>query len=192
LSLSAFANDISPKGSSNNTIINPGLIITSLLTIMGSGVVAAWISHHLAKSKEELFYKRKKLEELYKAIERYTTLLFVMNHMWLKVMDGNISYNQGLDLQINNNGDEEKHLLPEIGMLINLYFQNFLPTYDNFIKKRYMVNELHQGFRNIYKFKGPTVDYRKNRKEFSEALLEVDRISKVLLNEVAKYTQKLI
>lgn len=166
-------------------------ILTVLLTIIGSGVAAAWISHYLAKSKEEFFYKRKKLEELYKCIERYTTLLFVMNHMWLRVMDGDLSFNQGLDMQIKNNGEEEKHLLPEIDMLINLYFLNFLPTYKDFVKKRDVINELYQDFKCIYKVKGPTIDYSKNKKEFVKALLEVDEGSKALLNEVAKYTQKL-
>jgi hypothetical protein len=183
------------KGSSINTIINPGLIITlvtAVLTILGSGVVAAWISQHLSKSKEELFDKRKKLEELYKCVERYTTLLFVMNHMWPRVMDGSLSFNQGLDLQINNKSEEEeKRLLPEIDMLINFYFLNFLPTYKNLVKKREVVNELYQDFKYIYKVKGPTIDYSKNKKEFITALLEVDEASRVLLNEVAQYAQTL-
>jgi len=166
-------------------------ILTALLTIIGSGVIAAWISHHLAKGKEELFYKRKKLEELYKCVERYTTLLFVMNHMWPRVMDGDLSFNQGLDMQIKNNNEEEKHLLPEIDMLINLYFLNFLTTYKGFLKKRDTVNELYQDFNYIYKVKGPTIDYGKNKKEFVKALFEVEEVSKALLNEVAQYARKL-
>jgi len=94
-------------------------------------------------------------------------------------------------MQIKNNGEEEKHLLPEIDMLINLYFLNFLPTYKDFVKKRDVINELYQDFKCIYKVKGPTIDYSKNKKEFVKALLEVDEGSKALLNEVAKYTQKL-
>lgn len=194
LSISVFANDTSPQCPSTNTIMSPGFIITlltSTLTILGSGVVATWISHRFAKGKEELFYKRKKLEELYKSIERYTTLLFVMNHMWLRVMDGKLTFNQGLDMQINSGSDEGKLLLPEIDMLINLYFPIFLPSYKIFINNRDMINELYQDFRNIYNVKGPTVDYSKNRNEFSKTLLEVDGISKVLLNEVAEYAQKL-
>ena len=194
LSLSVFAETASPKISSGNAIVKPEYIIpllTAILTILSSGVVAACVSHRLAKNKEELFYKRKKLEELYKSIEGYTTLLFVMNHMWLKVMDGELSFNQGLDLQIDSKNSEEKKCLPEIDMLINLYFPKFLPTYENFIKKRDTVNKLYNNFRNAYKEKGPTIDYGNNRKEFSKALLEIDEISKVFLKEVAQHAQKL-
>jgi flagellar basal body-associated protein FliL len=194
LSVSVFANDTISQGSSINTIVNPGLIITlvtAVLTILGSGVVAAWISHRLAKGKEELFYKRKKLEELYKSIDKFTTLFFVTNHMWPKVMDGALSFNQGLDLQINGRKDEDTDFWPEIDMLINLYFPNFLSNYDNFKKKKVIVNDLYQEFKNAYKIKGPTIDYSKNKKEFLKALLEVDEASKALLDEVAQYAQKL-
>ena len=176
------------------SIINSGLIVTlltALLTILGSGVLAAWISYHLAKGKEELFYKRKKLEELYKSIVRYTTTLFSMNFMWPRVMDGKLSFNEGLDLLIKHRDNDEKYHLPEIDMLINLYFPNFLTTYTNFINKRDVINDLYDDFKSIYKVKGPTIDYSKNKKEFITALLEVEEASRVLLNEVAQYAQKL-
>jgi hypothetical protein len=166
-------------------------ISTALLTIIGSGVVAAWISHHLAKGKEELFYKRKKLEELYKSIVRYTTTLFSMNFMWPRVMDGKLSFNEGLDLLVRRRDDDEKHHLPEIDMLINLYFHNFLTTYTNFINKRDVINDLYDDFKSIYEVKGPTIDYSNNKKEFVKALLELEEVSKVLLEEVAQYAQKL-
>jgi hypothetical protein len=195
LSIPTFANDANPQTPSTNSIINPGLVITlltAILTILGSGVAAAWISQRLAKSKEELFDKRKKLEGLYKSVYRYTTILFRMNFMWPRVMDGDLSFNQGLDLQINSNtSDEEKQLLPEIDMLINFYFSNFLPTYENFVKKREVLNELYEGFKYTYKVKGPTIDYSKNKKEFVKTLFEVEDASKALLNEVAQYAKTL-
>lgn len=194
LSVSVFAETSNPKNTADNIIVKPEYIIaflTAILTILGSGVVAAWISHRLVKDKEELFYKRRKLEELYKCIERYTTLLFSMNYMWIKVMDGELSYNQGLDLQINDRGKEEKHHLPEIDMLINLYFPDFRSTYEDFIERRDVLNRMHGDFRDVYKIKGPTVDYSQNRKKFSNALLEIDNASKMLLEEIAKYAQKL-
>ena len=167
-------------------------LLTAILTILGSGVISACVSQRLAKSKEELFDKRKKLEGLYKSVYRYTTLLFVTNHIWPKVMDGDINFNQGLALQINNNAsEEEKRLIPEIDMLINFYFFNFLPTYKNLVKKRDAINELYQNFKCIYKVKGPTIDYSQNRKEFIKTLFEVENASKVLLSEVAQYAQKL-
>ena len=189
LSESVFANDTNSQKFSNNTIFIT--LLTAVLTILGSGVVAAWISHRLAKGKEELFYKRKKLEELYKSIEKFTTLFFVTNHMWPTVMDGTLNYNQGLDLLINGKKDKDADFWPEIDMLINLYFPNFLSNYDNFKKKKVIVNDLHQEFKNVYRIKGPTIDYSKNKKEFLKALLEVDEASKVLLDEVAQYAQKL-
>jgi hypothetical protein len=194
ISVSVFAETSNPKNVPDGIVIKPEYIIgilTAIITILGSGVVAAWISHRLAKGKEELFYKRKKLEELYKCIERYTTLIFSMNHMWLKVMDGELSYNQGLDLQINGRDDEEKHHLPEIDMLINLYFPSFRDTYKEFLKKRDVVNRLHGEFRDVYKLKGPTVEYSQNRKKFSNALLEIDKASSILLEEIVGYAQKL-
>jgi hypothetical protein len=167
-------------------------ILTVLLTIIGSGVAAAWISHYLAKSKEEFFYKRKKLEELYVSIDRYGTILIRMNFMWPKVMDGDLSFNQGLDVQINSNtSEEEKRLLPEIDMLINFYFSNFLSTYEIFLKKRELLEDLYKEFNCIYKIKGPTFDYSTNKKIFIKTLFEVDVAAKALLNEVAQYAKKL-
>lgn len=166
-------------------------VLTALLTIICSGVVAAYISYRLAKSKEEFFYKRKKLEELYISIDRYTTILVRMNFMWPKVMDGELTFNQGLDLQINSNtSEEEKRILPEIEMLVNFYFSNFLPVYVNFAKKREALHDLYDDFKFAYKVKGPTVDYSINKKEFLKTLFELDGAAKNLLNEVANYAQK--
>lgn len=193
LPVSVFAEIANPENFSNNTKdnIEYTTLLIAILTVLSSGVVAACVSHRLAKSKEELFYRRKKLEELYKCIDQYTTLLFRMNHMWLKVMDGELDFNQGLDLQIESNNDDDKLYLPEIDMLINLYFPNFLPTYRDFIERRNSVNILYANFKETYKLKGPTVDYSNICKEFSKALLEIDNASKTLLEEVAKYAQKL-
>jgi len=166
-------------------------LLTAILTILGSGVVAAWVSHDLVKKKEELYYRRTKLEELYKAVERFTTLLFVMNHIWPRVMDGELSFNQGLGLQVEKRGDEEKHLLPEIDMLINLYFPQLLSTYKQFVSQRDIINRLYSKFRDVYKVKGPTITYEANREEFSAALMNLDVIAKGLLSEVAQCAHRL-
>jgi len=189
---SAFTFASDTQNPSNETSGKTDLSITILVaifTVLASGVVAALVSHFLTKRKEELFYKRAKLEVLYKYIELYKTLLFVTNHMWLNVMNGDIDFNTGLDMQINNNDDENKKLLPEIEMLINLYFPKFLVGFKNLIEKRDKVNELYKHFKSTYKLHGPTVDYSKNRKEFLKALLDIDEASKKLLHEVSKYAQ---
>jgi len=185
-----FAGDIQNPSNQTSEKTDPFIIIlVAILTVLGSGVVAAWVSHYLAKRKEELFYKRTKLEDLYKCIEGYTTLLFVMNHMWLNVMNGDIDFNTGLDMQINNKDDDNRKLLPEIDMLINLYFPKFLVGFKNLIEKRDNVNKLYLHFKSTYKSHGPTVDYSKNRKEFLKALLDIEEESKQLLHEVSKYAQ---
>ena len=193
LAIPAFAQTAktdNPENDSNYKLEYTSLLV-GILTVLSSGVVAAGVSHRLAKSKEEWFYKRRKLEELYKCVERYTTLLICTNHMWLNVMDGELTFDQGLDMQINSKDDEDKNHLPEIDMLINLYFPNFLIVYDNFLKKRDAVNRIDRDFRDLYKAKGASIDYSNNRNEFFKALLEVENASKLLLKEIAKYSQKL-
>ena len=82
---------------------------------------------------------RERGEELYELVENWANAMF--SHYLVKngIMKGDLTYNEGLDLEINNNNDFAVNFA-RLEMLIDVYFFDTRPEYDQVISHRTAIN----------------------------------------------------
>lgn len=90
----------------------------ALLTVVMSGVVAAMVTYHLNTTKEHVFFMRRKGDELYLAAESYDRNLTSHFVSAYRVIKGEISWNDFLDLVIKNADRNDREASLQILMLI--------------------------------------------------------------------------
>lgn len=142
--------------------------LISILTIIGSGVVSAIVTYKLNRSKEVKELYRAKLEELFKAVHRYSTILFTDNLLWLDVMKNKITYNEVLELQVKQTNSEDRGHYETCLMLINIYFPELIKDFDNLLKSRNHLNKLQKDFMSEYEKNGFSIKYKE---QFNNELL---------------------
>jgi hypothetical protein len=124
-------------------------LLISIATILCSGVISAIVTHRLSTGRAEREFRRKKLEELYIAVHTYCNKLFTANIMWPRVMRGEIDYNQGLDIFIENNSEKDNSADTAV-MLINIYFPELRPALDLILRRRDQINRITSDFKRTY------------------------------------------
>lgn len=124
-------------------------IIISLVTIICSGVASAIVTFKLNSSRDERQFMRKKLEEVNLAFMGYCRQLgiYFLDHQ--AVMEGKITFNDALDLTINNKGDKERHH-ESLAMLLNIYFPHLTLHLDEIAKCREDGNDIISSFKAAY------------------------------------------
>jgi hypothetical protein len=162
-------------------------IAISIATILGSGVVSAIVAHKFTVSRAEREFRRKKLEELFLAADRYCRHLMTWNMVWTPVMKGDLDYNQGLDVQLQNK-DKLTQDYEVIDMLVALYFQELRTDLDKILSRRDKTNEIHSAFRKTYEQQGETEQYIK---PFNAQLLQLTSDEKSFKAKVVELANKL-
>ena len=124
-------------------------IILALMTIICSGVASAIVTYKLNSNRDERQFLRKKLEEVNLAFMGYCRQLGIHLIQHQAVMNGEITFNDTLDLTINNNDDKERHH-EKLSMLLNIYFPHMSQHLDEIGKCRELGNAIISEFRAAY------------------------------------------
>ena len=69
-----------------------------LLTVLGSGVASGIVTYRLNANQKEREFKRKKLEECFRAVHHYILSITTSYLVWIDVMSGKITYDQANDM----------------------------------------------------------------------------------------------
>jgi len=162
-------------------------LIVSIATILCSGVISAIVAHQLSCSRSEREFNRKKLEALFIAVRRYCTKLITANLMWPRVMRGEIDYNQGLDILVKNHSDKDDSA-ETATMIINIYFQKLIPSFDLILQRRDQINRIHSDFKAAY-LRGESCN--SFERPFFEELQAIDEDEKKFMNELFKISRSL-
>jgi hypothetical protein len=150
-------------------------VVTAILTIAASGVVAAMIAYYLNSTKEHVFFMRQKIEALYLAFERYDKFLTSYYIPYYAVIDNQITYNDALDLEIKNapaGGQESANGLDTTTMLVHVYFPHLRPQLERYIGVRDTLNKTLTEHKRAYK-RGQT-DGTPWRKPLNKGMRDLD------------------
>ena len=135
-------------------------VITALLTSCLT-LKSVWLSNrannkrlkiqleHERKTRDEEII-RDRLEELYVLSNKYFSILVGHYLPFRMVMEGEITFNQALDMSIESGSksDCEPH---RVTMLIDLYFPEIKPAFDEIMDIREKLNEIIDGYKEQYK-----------------------------------------
>jgi len=105
------------------------------------------LSEHRDKDKETTI--RAKAEELYELTDAWLKALG-SNYLYVAgVMQGKLTYNQCLDLQITQ-GDKCAYKFSKIEMLLEIYFPKIKPSYEKVLEVRTAINSIVADHKRSY------------------------------------------
>jgi len=132
----------------------PALIVTGVVTLIGSGVGTAIVNYWLAERRARRELRRAKLEELFLAVTEWVK---AMVGRWINihaVMIGMIDYNQALDqmIKVGDAGRETgRQGFDKVEMLISLYFPELKASHQALVESREQLNEICTKHKQAYK-----------------------------------------
>jgi len=142
------------------------------------------LKHEQQKQREELL--RARGEELYGLLHEWKNGFEALCLIQLSVMRGEMSYNEGLDLQTKDNKEVD---FGRLQMLMAIYFPGFQQRYDELLLLRDKVSKIAQNFRRSY-IQGHT-DGKAYVMPYSEAHLKLHDAIDALKMAVASHVRSL-
>jgi len=133
-----------------------GTLIGSSLTVVGVFLtnrsnnkrLVTQLQHENSIRKQDI--QRERLEELYVESKKYLNSLGSHYLPYKKVMKGELTFNQALDLTIESCSkmDYDPHI---VTMIIDLYFPELQQPLDKIMKIRELLNQIVDGYKEQYK-----------------------------------------
>lgn len=138
-------------------------ISIALLTVLGSGVVSGIVTYRLNADQREREFRRVKLEECFRAVHHYILVLTTHYLVWLRVMSGDLSYNEANEMLISEGKREDREYPLSAELLIRLYFPALRGHLDSLLQIRDEMDRLHGEFVRAYRRDGEGGNYRSHR-----------------------------
>lgn len=133
-----------------------GTLVGSSLTIVGvlltnrsnTERLKTQLQHEQNVRRQER--RRERAEELYVESKKYLDAVVIHYLPYKKVMQGELTFNQALDLTIDNGSkrDFEPH---RVTMIIHMYFPNLQKPFNEIMAKRDFLNRIVMGYKEQYK-----------------------------------------
>lgn len=164
------------------------LISSSLATLIGGavGVGSAYLTNRVRWQQEREQRKsemlRERGEELYSALVRWQNLLSGHALRRSMVMNGELTYNQCLDLDLSDTNIKFDY--SRIELLIDVYFPSVKKAYAEVLKQRDELNKIETPFKIAYKAKG-TAD-RSVFKPYLAQVMQLDETGQSLQREILR------
>ena len=136
--------------------------------------MSAVVVHYLTNAREERDFRRKKIEELFLALQAWCVTFIAHHVVWPRVMMGEMDYNQALDIQLEN-PPKSQGKIETVTMLVNLYLPALRPQLQAILKARDEVNKIHAQFRKTYKNIGPHLSHEKLVRPFNDAMTQFEQ-----------------
>src|SRR5439155_18834663 len=121
------------------------VFITILLT---SGLISAVVVHYLTNAREERDFRRKKIEELFLALQEWC---------------------------VAENPPKSQGKIETVTMLVNLYLPELRPEFEAILKARDDVNTIQGQFRKAYKEIGPHASHRQFITPFNDGMAQFEQ-----------------
>ncbi len=104
--------------------------------------------HESIQRKTELL--RSRGEELYELTEKWRNAFFGYYLRRSGVMQGKLTYNQCLDMDIKDGKEASSYNFSRIEMLVDVYFPDARPAYDKMMASRAELNKVELAYRRAY------------------------------------------
>jgi hypothetical protein len=126
-------------------------LTTALLTIVMSGVVAAGVTYFLNANKEQVFFLRKKAEDLFLAAERFDKSLGIHFISAYPLIKGEIGYDEFHDMVIERGKQESGENYEAVLMLTRIYFPDLEQKLNAWMDIRTKLNGILSEHKRAYK-----------------------------------------
>ena len=158
----------------------------NIVAILCSSVISVVLASSMASKRARREFRQKKLEELFLAAYTFTNKLFTHNMVWLRVMQRQLTYDQGNDLVIKNHDKEDKSF-DVMRMLVSIYFRELMPHFERILKRRDSINQIVSDWK-ISSQKGAPSDFSLGA--LRDELNSIDADEKGLEDDLMRISKK--
>jgi hypothetical protein len=123
----------------------------TLTGILMGGVVATIATYYLNTNKEQIFFMRRKAEELYLAFEFYDRSLSGYYISAYALVKGELSWDQFNELMIKNADEKQQEASRQVVMLMDIYFPNVRRAFEIYCERRDALNSVLSQHKRAYK-----------------------------------------
>jgi len=120
-------------------------LVTTILTVIGSGVASAVITYRLNRRHDEVDLRREKLEQLCLAVQGFVSHLGAYFNLQGKAANGEITIEQLSEAQIKL-GPDDRHCFENAKMLMTIYFPELQDKFEGIIQQREQGGMFIHGF----------------------------------------------
>ena len=162
--------------------------VTGIFTLLGVLLANKSSQKQLAmkldneNDRQKKMIRMDRLEELYTSVEKWAGAMVIHHTALRKVMDGQLTYNQVLDLQIERNHDFDAQ---RMFMLAELYFSKCHSELKEIKKNQEQAEALQSDFKEFYNQSGSTS--RKHSDMLTDILTNFNYSINNYKNALAKY-----
>ncbi len=128
-------------------------------SVLSSGLLATVISISLTEAKEQRLLRRAKIEEIYLNGSAWLTAANGRFMPYLRVCDGDLTYNQALDLEIKNSDKATGEQRLKVNMNIEMYERSLIPALRLLDQELQKLDHIHAALRNRYAQTGEAADF---------------------------------
>lgn len=169
-----------------------GSVVTGLFTLLGVWLanknslkqLTVKLQHESEKERNDAL--RARLEELYCLVDLWAKEMMKHHITYRKVMDGDLTYNQALDLTISNKSTLDS---TRLFMLAELYFPSARTALEELKELRDKASSVQENFKQHYKRDGqPSAEHAKS---LTALLQRFDDAIDKYQAELAKYAKNI-
>lgn len=133
-----------------------GNLFVVVTSILSSGVIAAIISFSFAEAKERWVLRRSKIEEVYLSAADWIRSISGNYLHGLRVCKGDLTYNQMLDLQLQNKDKSSAIGAMHLRMKMNIYMYepSLVPAFEAMQKELTKTNRIMSGIEKCWEKTG--------------------------------------
>lgn len=134
-----------------------GALVTALVAFVGVALtnrsntarLQLQLAHEIKSQDRAL--RRDRCEELYVLVDRWSTLLVSDKLPYMKVMRGELTYNQALDMTIVAGDKENVPQVQRIRAIVEIYFPELVPDLSALFEARDSAAHIESTYRAQYK-----------------------------------------
>ncbi|RIV80484.1 hypothetical protein D2V17_19425 [Aurantiacibacter xanthus] len=156
--------------------------ILGLATILGSGVVAGYVTHRLTRNQNQFVFLREKAEALYLAADEYGRRFGGQMVTYFPLLEGRYDYNDMLDKQNEFGSASSKYGGAEtMTMIVEIYFPSVRPALQGVWDARAEFNKVTAAIRALWERQAEVSEMGT---PFRRASLKVDKAIENLKSEI--------
>jgi hypothetical protein len=165
-------------------------VTLGILTIVGSGVVSALVTHRLNAQKTRQDLLRQKLEKLFSTVQTYGAIQATSLQAPLTALKGKATFDEANKFIDRFLQDERYHATArKCEMLIALYFPRVRPTWKTWQQKRSTIVNLYGEYAGTVE-KDQIANDLANR--YKQALDDFQNFEGIVKSELAKLSSELM
>jgi len=161
-------------------------ISLGVFTVLASGVFSAIVTYNLNKRRQDLEFRRTKLELCFDSAHRFINNLTTSNIPYVDALTNKYTWDEATDMIMNSQSENDRDHWLNIEKIINIYFPDLTPQLDRLIELKKLLWNCKESARKAYLGKSRLTETKDNYLFVLDQLHDLDKAFKQSIYKLAK------